>query len=464
MAAAIRLGHFGLKTVILEQHYAPGGLNSFYRLEGHTFDTGLHAMTNYAAPGRKGALIDRVFRQLRLSRDSLELCPQIQSRIRFPSGELRFSNDPVDLEASVQDRFPAQVEAFRALLNVIEGNASWGQCRLSARQELSRHLGDPLLVDMLLCPVLAYGSATAGDIDWESYCALFRSIFLEGFSRPKQGITALIQPVLQRLRQVGVERRMKTAVERIDRRSGGGFIIHLTDGEVIETVHVLSSAGLEETSRLVGESLLPEGFPLGPAEAQRRISVFETQSVLGPGWREFGWEDTVLFLNRDEQLVHAPPEALVEDRLLVVCVDGNYRGSELADGGTILRVSAIAAAEGWERLGPEAYQEAKEHWRRQLLQLACEGLGGSASVERIEALTRIRDSFTPLTVKRFTGHVGGAIYGSPEKLKDGVTRIPGLYLCGADTGLLGIVGAMLSGIHVANLQLIRRSDPACGTA
>ncbi|MEO0662933.1 MAG: phytoene dehydrogenase, partial [Planctomycetota bacterium] len=60
------------------------------------------------------------------------------------------------------------------------------------------------------------------------------------------------------------------------------------------------------------------------------------------------------------------------------------------------------------------------------------------------------DGFTPRTVQKFTGHLGGAVYGSPRKLRSGRTPVDGLFLCGTDQGYLGIVGAMLSGIAMAN--------------
>ena len=65
------------------------------------------------------------------------------------------------------------------------------------------------------------------------------------------------------------------------------------------------------------------------------------------------------------------------------------------------------------------------------------------------------DTFTPTTVKRFTFHERGAIYGGPEKVKDGRTHLDNLYLCGTDQGYLGIIGAILSGISMANMHLMK---------
>jgi phytoene dehydrogenase-like protein len=65
---------------------------------------------------------------------------------------------------------------------------------------------------------------------------------------------------------------------------------------------------------------------------------------------------------------------------------------------------------------------------------------------------------TPLprkTIKRFTSHENGTLYGSPTKSRDGSTKLKNLFLAGTDQGYIGIVGAMLGGIAVANNQILR---------
>ena len=65
------------------------------------------------------------------------------------------------------------------------------------------------------------------------------------------------------------------------------------------------------------------------------------------------------------------------------------------------------------------------------------------------------DVFTPRTIRKFTGHLKGAVYGATQKVLDGRTPIDHLYLCGTDQGFLGIIGSMLSGITMANNHLLR---------
>ena len=66
LAAGIRAARFDRKVLILEQHWQPGGLNSYYFRHGHLLETGLHAMTNYAVPAEKQAPFNRLLRQLKM--------------------------------------------------------------------------------------------------------------------------------------------------------------------------------------------------------------------------------------------------------------------------------------------------------------------------------------------------------------------------------------------------------------
>ena len=74
------------------------------------------------------------------------------------------------------------------------------------------------------------------------------------------------------------------------------------------------------------------------------------------------------------------------------------------------------------------------------------------------ARTIAKDMFTPRTVHKFTGHINGAIYGCPDKVKDGRTHLDNLFIAGSDQGFLGIIGAMLSGISMTNLHCLQSKE------
>ena len=46
---------------------------------------------------------------------------------------------------------------------------------------------------MILCPLMYYGSARAGDMDLDQFVILFRSLYLEGFGRPYEELRRILR-------------------------------------------------------------------------------------------------------------------------------------------------------------------------------------------------------------------------------------------------------------------------------
>ena len=65
------------------------------------------------------------------------------------------------------------------------------------------------------------------------------------------------------------------------------------------------------------------------------------------------------------------------------------------------------------------------------------------------------DMFTPKTIRRFTWHQNGAVYGATKKQLDGKTHVDNLFVCGTDQGFVGIIGTIVSGISMANQHCLR---------
>src|SRR6187200_1744352 len=86
---------------------------------------------------------------------------------------------------------------------------------LSSRQILSETITDPLLVEMLLCPLMWYGNAREDDMDWGQFCIMFRSIFLEGMARPFAGVRLILKHLVRRFRELGGELKLRHGVQRI---------------------------------------------------------------------------------------------------------------------------------------------------------------------------------------------------------------------------------------------------------
>ena len=456
LAAGIRLAHFGKKVCIFERHNAVGGLNSFYSLDGRKFDVGLHALTNFVRPGVKGTPLTKLLRQLRIDRDEFGLCEQKQSRVAFgPAGEtsLRFTNDFAVFESEVARQFPTQIDGFRRLVERIKtyDDVSLEIAPISARSVVRSFLDDPLLEDMLFCPVMYYGSAQEHDMEFGQFVIMFKALFLEGFARPLEGVRVILRVLLEKYRQAGGERRMKCGVRKIIARAGRADVLVLDTGEEIQATHVISSIGAPETERLVG---VP---PAGTELEAGRLTFVETISILNQQPAALGWgSDTIVFFNDSSRFDYACPAAPVDLHSGVICIPNNFDygpNRSLPEG--IFRVTCLARNDRWAPLPDDVYHNEKSRWyadvqrsARRFLPALSDGALASATVAT--------DMFTPRTITKFTGHIGGAIYGAPVKHRQGRTPLENLYLCGTDQGFLGIIGAMLSGISMANYHILQK--------
>jgi phytoene dehydrogenase-like protein len=454
LAAGIRLAHFGKRVCIFERHNAPGGLNSFYSIAGRKFDVGLHAMTNYVPPGVKGTPLGKLMRQLRIERDEFALCPQKRSRIAFAGCELAFTNDFTVLDAEVRAKFPAQAAGWGRLVELVRtyDDVALDAQPVSAREIVGRHVTDSLLTDMIFCPVMYYGSAQERDMEFGQFVIMFKALFLEGFARPLDGVRVIIRVLLDKYRQAGGERRMKCGVKRIIERKGRAAALVLDDGSEVTADHVISSMGYPETMRACE--------PPHEAEAAANIgalSFVETISVFRDPPAAWGWgDDTIVFFNDSTRFDYVRAANLVDPRSGVICIPNNFdfAGGALPEG--LFRVTCLANHDQWTGLPEPEYRAAKTHWLGEMQRSARRFL---PPVDDATLASRLvtTDMFTPRTVRKYTGHYNGAIYGAPRKVRDGRTHLANLYLCGTDQGFLGIVGAMLSGISMANYHILQKS-------
>ncbi|HZZ71594.1 MAG TPA: phytoene dehydrogenase, partial [Pirellulales bacterium] len=376
--------------------------------------------------------------------DEFELREQFGSRIAFPGANLRFSNDPQLLPAEVSSQFPDQIAGLRRLIAELPDydQLDLRAPRTSARAYLRRFLTEPLLVEMLLCPLMYYGNARETDMDVAQFCIMFRSIFLEGFARPRAGVRLILKKLVRRYKQLGGLLRLRAGVARLKTAGPNVVGVVLDDGQELSAKQILSSAGAVETARLCSAA--------APAPVAGGILSFvETISILDRPPASYGHAETIVFFNDAANFDWRRPAELVDVRSGVICSPNNFAyDAPLAEG--IVRVTALANFERWQALSPERYQDAKQAWFAAVQQSAARFVPDCAP------FTVATDMFTPTTIRRFTGHDQGAVYGAPEKRYDGTTPFQNLFLCGTDQGYVGIVGALVSGIAMANVHCLPR--------
>jgi phytoene dehydrogenase-like protein len=446
LAAGIRLAMFDKKVCIVEKHVEIGGLNSFYVRKKRRFDVGLHAMTNYSPKGVRSSPLGKLLKQLRISHDDFRLCQQEVSEIRFPENSLRFTNDFEFLRQEVAEQFPDQIDGFNKLVEKIlsfdELNLNEGSCLLS-RPVLESFISDPILIDMLFCPLMYYGNAREGDMDFYQFVIMFKSIFVEGFSKPQGGMHYILNLMADKFKSLGGELRMGNGVKTINSKEGTVYSVTLEKDDELETEAVLSSMGYVETLSCCQPKVLDlEECKTG------QVSFMESLFVVDKEPRDLGYDKSIVFFSTQPRFDYKVPGDLIDISSGVLCCSNNFKFPEPLDDG-LIRLTNLASFGRWDCLPRKDYISAKKEWRGRALDALF------AFFPDFRDNVVFVDSFTPKTIKKYTGHINGAVYGSPQKIKNGKTSVNNLYICGTDQGFLGIIGATLSGISMANLHLLK---------
>lgn len=446
LAAGIRLAMFNKKVVVLEKHSIPGGLNSYYQRRNfdkggiRQFDVGLHALTNFIKKGEKGKPFSKLLKQLRLSYDDFKLCPQTYSKILFPEKELKFSNDFELLLSEVSEKFPHQIDQFNKLVTKVqefnELDLTLGYS--SSRETLNSIFTDELLVEMLLCPLLIYGSAWEDDMDFAQFVIMFKSLYFEGFSRPEGGVRTIISLLMKKLEEAGGEIRFRSAVSEIITKDDKAVGVNV-GGEELYSPVILSSIGYPETVN-VTPALKTKITPrVGAMTFLESIFVFDKKIPVSQN------DSTIVFYNNAPKYAYRPAQDYYDPTSAVVCFPDNYE-THKTEGEGVVRVTYMSNYHQWRELGRDDYEAKKEMVANSSLELV------KKLAPSFDGKLLFKDIFSPMTIERYTWHLNGTVYGSIDKTRDGRTPVKGLFIIGTDQGFLGIVGSILSGISMGNLH------------
>ena len=447
LAASIRLQMFDKKILLLEKHSIPGGLNSYYQRGKRQFDVGLHALTNFAKKEDKSKPLGKLLKQLRIKYDDLKLKEQSHSLIQFPGKILKFDNNFQTFCSEIEKEFPHDYQDFLKLVDEIKqfNEVNLANKDESAKVRLKSFLKNPDLIEMIIAPLLIYGSAWENDMDFSQFVIMFKSIYLEGFARPDGGVRTIINLLMNKFKELNGDIRFKTAVHKIEKISDH-FQLTLDNGEKLLCRKVFSSMGYPETMALVSPEYSSK-LEIG------KLSFTEAIFVTDSKMNEAVTPATIIFYNSEKKYSYQEATNFYDEKSAVLCFTDNFKNQNDSSEG-IVRVTMMANFNLWNSLKNESrdlYLAKKEEVANASLAIVKKVL------PQFSSTIVFKDVFTPTTITRYTSHFNGTVYGSTTKTRNGKTSIDGLYIIGTDQGFLGIVGSMLSGISMANLYGLMES-------
>ncbi len=446
LAAAIRFARYSPDVLLLEKHHRVGGLNSYYYRKNILLETGLHAITNFAPAEEKRAPFNKLLRQLKLRRKDLKIYPQTSSEIHFPGPlSLLFSNDFKLLKNEIEEKFPYSRKGFAEMVRAIDDFDPFIPVPFrSAKKFILGYLQDERLTEMMLCPLMYYGSSVENDMDLSQFVIMFRSLFQEGMFRPEGTIKTFLDMLCTHLDSLGGTIRLSCGVRKILLKGDTAWGVELDNGERVECDYLLSTVGLSETYELLGKE--------DSNRNEIRLGFFESIFLLdGHRCRRLPRDRTIIFFNRSVPFNYARPTTAIAPQSGVLCLPGNFQGRPEQQFDEV-RMTHLASYDYWRKrkTNPSAYAEAKEEAAQTSLAIAEDYIGP------LSPYIVFQDSFTPMTIRKYTSKKQGAIYGCPTKVKDGTIGLSNVFIAGTDQGFLGIVGSMLSGVSIVNQHILPR--------
>ncbi len=443
LAAGVFLARNGKKVIIAEAHTVPGGLNSYYSHGGRTIDVGLHAMTDYALARERRAPLNRLLRRLGIRRGDLYLAQQVGSTISFPDAELSISNKPDILEASIHDRFPDQIQGFRQLNSFVSmyDASQIPQKKKLAHKVVRKFITDPLLAEMLMLPILCFGSTSEKDVDFHEFSARWKGIYQHGLSRPEGGMTAIINLLVDRFQEAGGELRLGHPVKKLHFHNGRIAEVEVTGNKAIKANRVISCAGYLETMALCGDVIADLSN-----EPPDDLSFVEFVGYLDNLPLNLDIFDSMVFFSSRKHTRFECPNKLVDFGSGAVCFPNNFVYHQTPNEGMV-RISMRASYKHWSALKDrDEYRDAKVKTMARMLREVIK------FVPDFRPQLTYYELLTPMTIKRYSRHINGAVNGLHKKRRDGCTPFGNLFVCGTDQGMNGIVGAMYSGLLMAQLH------------
>ncbi len=436
LSAANRLAGFGRRVLLLEQHFALGGLAACFRRKSHILDVSLHGfpygMVKTCRKYWSREIADSIVQLKRIVFDnpqfSLETTFDTADFTRLLLEHFKIDRQTVDrfFEATRKmDFFDDQKETIRGLFDRY----------FPGRSDVVRFLMEPI----------TYANGSTLDDPAITYGIVFSNFMNRGVYTVRGGTDWLLDAMQRELEKNGVDIVLRTPAEEIVVENGkvAGIV---AGGRRIQAKSVLSNANLKGTVfDLIGKENLPsdfvalaEGTRLSNSSCQVYMGIREGETIPDVGDLLFTSTasefDAELLLSKDitsrTYSIYYPKTRPGHDRYTVVA-------------------SMNARYEDWADLPKDAYRAAKKR-------MIEESVGGLEKylpgvTEKIDYL----EAATPKTFERYTGHWAGASFGTKfeglQVSSDLPKVLPGAFHTGSAAIIMsGWLGAANYGVIVAN--------------
>ncbi len=485
LSAAIFLAKAGKKIVVLEQHYVPGGFShTFKRKDGFEWDVGVHYIGNL---NEDDSQLRVLFNYLSDNRLKWEYMGDIYDKAIIDGDVYEYPAGKENLRKQLHQYFPEEknaidqyfaivdkaVSRFRLyfvekvlppILRVTLGRLFTRMLRpyssISTYNQLKKLTSNEKLISVLCAQCGNYGLSPK-ESSFAAHAVVINHFF-EGGYYPIGGAAEIYKNMIETLNDNGGKVFIRAEVEEIvtERKRVTGVRVN---GTLIPAKRVISNAGTHNTFRhLLKENVngylkesvnnttastphlcLYVGLNASDADLQlpkHNVWYYDNYNIDGiidanfaksPESIEFAY---ISFPSaKDSGWAETHPNMATIQALSV----GNYDWFKKFEN------------EAWRNRGDE-YEALKKEFEDKMLEKIYE------LFPQIRGHVAVTEVSTPLSTKHFTNYKQGEIYGLAHNTKRfevktlrPKTPIKGLYMVGQDISVVGVAGALTSGMLCA---------------
>lgn len=476
------------RVLVLEQHFTAGGFtHSFERKGKFYWDVGLH----YVGDMGEGSTGKAVFDYLTEGNLQWHKMADPFEKFVYPDFTFEVYSDPERFQADLMQQFPQEQAAIRRYFGDVQKAAFWfvahsmlelfpawlhpllkrairyfgAIARQTTQQYLDKNFQDVRLKALLASQWGDYGLPPSQSCF--GIHSLIVTHYFNGGWYPVGGAKAIASAIIPVIEQAGGTVITQRRVTEILLESGVAIGVKAqnpaypkAEVEVYHAPIVVSDAGAFNTYL----KLIPQSYPLHVRQSIQAFPKGNSVLTVYLGLKEspqrlgFQGENHWIYTTYDHEAI-AQDLPIPSTYLPQFCyLSFPSLKDPLAQGHTAEIIAHVNydffsqwREQPWRRRGTD-YTELKSQITESLIQLVESHYPG------FKDLIEYAELSTPLTVEHFDASDHGSIYGIPcipKRLDQpwiaARTPIKNLYLTGADTLSLGIMGAMMGGVKTAGL-------------
>ncbi len=249
----------GARTLVLDQHYLPGGYCTAFPRKKYVFDAAVHHIGGCGRFGIVGQVVSRLGVDVRL----LRLDPM--DHLIFPDLELEIAADLDAYQAELARRFPSQAEAvprffkdlvrlYRQILNRKRGGELIDRYRRATFEELlTDYFDDPVLV-RVLAGQWGYLGSRPEEISAVGMCQMLVNYLKDGAYYPVGSTQAFSNAMVDAVQKAGGHVCLRQQVTEILVEGSRAVGVRIDGGRTIRADTVVSAID----ARQLFCDLLPE--------------------------------------------------------------------------------------------------------------------------------------------------------------------------------------------------------------